>query len=65
MIRPIHREVRIGHVHLRVSNLERALKFYRDTSHEILFPGELDSKQTGTKKPLPLLARGVGAVPLD
>jgi catechol 2,3-dioxygenase len=26
----IHPEVRIGHVHLTVSNLERALKFYRD-----------------------------------
>ncbi len=30
MIRTIHPEVRIGHVHLTVSNLERALKFYRD-----------------------------------
>src|SRR5213593_5143476 len=30
MIGPIHPEVRIGHVHLTVSNLERALKFYRD-----------------------------------
>jgi len=27
---PIHPEVRIGHVHLTVSNLERAVKFYRD-----------------------------------
>ncbi len=26
----IHPEVRIGHVHLTVSNLERAVKFYRD-----------------------------------
>jgi catechol 2,3-dioxygenase len=26
----IHPDVRIGHVHLTVSNLERALKFYRD-----------------------------------
>ena len=26
----IHPEVRIGHVHLTVSNLERAIKFYRD-----------------------------------
>jgi len=26
----IHPEVRIGHVHLTVSNLERALEFYRD-----------------------------------
>jgi len=26
----IHPEVRIGHVHLTVSNLNRALKFYRD-----------------------------------
>src|SRR5438552_6321836 len=30
MTAPIHPEVRIGHVHLTVSNLERALKFYRD-----------------------------------
>ncbi len=27
---PIHPEVRIGHVHLRVSDLERSLGFYRD-----------------------------------
>jgi catechol 2,3-dioxygenase len=27
---PIHPEVRIGHVHLTVSNLQRALRFYRD-----------------------------------
>jgi catechol 2,3-dioxygenase len=26
----IHPEVRIGHVHLTVSNLERSLRFYRD-----------------------------------
>ena len=26
----IHPEVRIGHVHLKVADLERALKFYRD-----------------------------------
>ena len=30
MTAPVHPEVRIGHVHLTVSNLERALKFYRD-----------------------------------
>jgi catechol 2,3-dioxygenase len=29
---PIHPEVRIGHVHLKVSDLDRALKFY----HEVL-----------------------------
>ena len=28
---PIHPAVRIGHVHLKVANLERSLKFYRDT----------------------------------
>jgi catechol 2,3-dioxygenase len=28
--RAIHPEVRIGHVHLKVADLERALKFYRD-----------------------------------
>src|SRR6202451_2714339 len=28
--RPIHPDVRIGHVHLKVANLERSLKFYRD-----------------------------------
>src|SRR5437868_1238162 len=27
---PIHPQVRIGHVHLKVADLERALKFYRD-----------------------------------
>lgn len=27
---PIHPDVRIGHVHLKVSDLERALAFYRD-----------------------------------
>ena len=30
MTAAIHPEVRIGHVHLTVSNLERALKFYRE-----------------------------------
>jgi catechol 2,3-dioxygenase len=29
-INPIDREVRIGHVHLKVSDLERAITFYRD-----------------------------------
>ena len=28
---PIDAQVRVGHVHLKVANLERALKFYRDT----------------------------------
>lgn len=28
--RPVHPQVRIGHVHLKVANLDRALKFYRD-----------------------------------
>src|SRR5215213_5282126 len=27
---PIHPDVRIGHVHLKVSDLERAVAFYRD-----------------------------------
>lgn len=27
---PVHPNVRIGHVHLKVANLERALSFYRD-----------------------------------
>ena len=27
---PIHPAVRIGHVHLKVADLERALGFYRD-----------------------------------
>jgi catechol 2,3-dioxygenase len=27
---PIHPETRIGHVHLKVSDLERAIRFYRD-----------------------------------
>ena len=30
MAKAIHPEVRIGHVHLKVANLERALAFYRD-----------------------------------
>lgn len=30
MTTPIHPEVRIGHVHLTVSDLERSLRFYRD-----------------------------------
>jgi len=30
MTTAIHPEVRIGHVHLTVSNLERAVRFYRD-----------------------------------
>src|SRR5688500_2737700 len=28
--RPIHSGVRIGHVHLKVADLERAISFYRD-----------------------------------
>jgi catechol 2,3-dioxygenase len=28
--RPIHSEVRIGHVHLKVADLDRAIGFYRD-----------------------------------
>jgi catechol 2,3-dioxygenase len=28
--KPIHADVRIGHVHLKVADLERALKFYHD-----------------------------------
>src|SRR5580765_7714776 len=28
--KPIHAEVRIGHVHLKVSDLQRAIAFYRD-----------------------------------
>ena len=30
MSKPVHPEVRIGHVHLKVADLERALAFYRD-----------------------------------
>ena len=30
MARAIHPDVRIGHVHLKVANLDRALAFYRD-----------------------------------
>ena len=29
-MKPIHPQARIGHVHLKVSNLERSLGFYRD-----------------------------------
>ena len=28
--KPVHPEVRIGHVHLKVADLERSLAFYRD-----------------------------------
>src|SRR5436305_9985059 len=28
--KPVHPEVRIGHVHLKVADLDRALSFYRD-----------------------------------
>ncbi|MDP9355761.1 MAG: VOC family protein [Chloroflexota bacterium] len=28
---PIHPQARIGHVHLKVADLERAIRFYRDT----------------------------------
>src|SRR5579864_8203504 len=28
--KPLHPDVRIGHVHLKVSDLDRALSFYRD-----------------------------------
>ncbi len=28
--RPLHLQVRIGHVHLKVADLQRALAFYRD-----------------------------------
>ena len=27
---PLHPDVRIGHVHLKVANLDRAIAFYRD-----------------------------------
>jgi len=27
---PIHPQTRIGHVHLKVSDLERAIRFYHD-----------------------------------
>src|ERR1044071_6738288 len=29
-LKPIHPDVRIGHVHLKVADLERAISFYRD-----------------------------------
>jgi catechol 2,3-dioxygenase len=28
--RPVHPDVRVGHVHLKVSDLERSIRFYRD-----------------------------------
>jgi catechol 2,3-dioxygenase len=30
MVRPIHPDVRIGHVHLKVADLDRAIRFYGD-----------------------------------
>ena len=41
MTNPIHPVVRIGHVHPTMSNLERALKFYRDARFRSLGVGEL------------------------
>jgi catechol-2,3-dioxygenase len=32
---PIHPEVRIGHTHLRVADLERATSFYRDVLERV------------------------------
>jgi len=29
-MKPVHPQVRIGHVHLKVADLERAIAFYRD-----------------------------------
>src|SRR5437764_10484538 len=29
-LKPVHPDVRIGHVHLKVADLDRALAFYRD-----------------------------------
>jgi catechol 2,3-dioxygenase len=42
-IEPIHPAVRVGHVHLRVTDLDRALSFYRDS----LGFGVIDGRQAG------------------
>ena len=53
MSEPIHPAVRIGHVHLRVADLDRALGFYRDALGLNL---TLDAREAGL--PMVLLAAG-------
>ena len=50
---PIHPAVRVGHVHLRVSDLERAIGFYRDV---LGFAVNLDLRPSGL--PVAFLAAG-------
>ena len=49
----VHPEVRVGHVHLRVADLERSIAFYRDV---LGFDVTLDARTFGL--PLVLLAAG-------
>ena len=53
MSEPIHPAVRIGHVHLRVADLDRALGFYRDA---LGLNVTLDAREAGL--PMVLLAVG-------
>jgi catechol 2,3-dioxygenase len=50
---PIHPAVRVGHVHLRVADLDRALAFYRDA---LGFSVTADAREAGL--PMALLAAG-------
>ena len=50
---PVHPAVRVGHVHLRVADLDRALAFYRDA---LGFAVTADARQIGV--PMILLAAG-------
>jgi catechol 2,3-dioxygenase len=50
---PIHPAVRVGHVHLRVADLDRAIAFYRDG---LGFSVTADARSTGL--PMVLLAAG-------
>jgi catechol 2,3-dioxygenase len=50
---PIHPAVRVGHVHLRVADLDRALAFYRDA---LGFEVSVDARAAGL--PMVLLAAG-------
>jgi catechol 2,3-dioxygenase len=50
---PIHPAVRVGHVHLRVADLDRAIGFYRDA---LGFPVTVDARAVGLD--MVLLAAG-------
>jgi catechol 2,3-dioxygenase-like lactoylglutathione lyase family enzyme len=49
----IHPQTRIGHVHLKVADLERSLRFYRDPSQ---YPTDTDGNLAMVSEPLDLKA---------